>query len=138
MGRTDGFGADLLPDCWVIQRAIDVLRDRFAIVQIGSGTPLFQFRHIDLDLAGKTSVAGLLDVAAGASGFLGYVSYIVPLAESLDKPAMLVWSHKGMNRGHQYIRQITPKKILGKPSSKFVIDDWTLADIDKEFDAFLR
>ena len=138
MGRSDGFGSDLLPDCRLIQRAIDALRDRFAIVQIGAGEPLFRFKHLDLDLAGKTSVAGLLDVAAGASGFLGYVSYIVPLAESLDKPAMLVWSHKGLRRGHPYIRQITPAKILSKPSCKFVIDNWPLADIDKVFDGFLH
>ena len=138
MGRSDGFGADLLPDCRLIQRAIDALRDRFAIVQIGAGEPLFRFKHLDLDLTGKTSVAGMLDVAAGASGFLGYVSYIVPLAESLDKPAMLVWSHKGLSRGHPYIRQITPAKILSKPSCKFVIDNWPLADIDKVFDGFLH
>jgi hypothetical protein len=138
MGRSDGFGMDLLPDCKVIQRGIDALRERFAIVQIGAGAPLYRFRHIDIDLAGNTTVPGLLDVACGAAGFLGYVSYIVPLAESLDKPAMLVWSHKGMSRGHPYVRQITPGKILHKPSCRFVIDNWPLEQIDREFDGFLR
>lgn len=32
MGRTDGFGAELLPDCRVIQRAIDALHGRALIV----------------------------------------------------------------------------------------------------------
>jgi hypothetical protein len=123
MGRTDGFGAALLPDCRVIQRAIDLLNGRAYIVQVGSGKALHRFTGIDLDLSNKTSVVELIDLAAGCDAFLGYVSFIVPLAESLNKPALLVWSRKGLNSGTAYIRQITPQKVLYRDSSHYVVDD---------------
>jgi hypothetical protein len=136
MGRTDGFGKELLPDCRVIQQAIDRVRDRALIVQIGSGVPLFKFDHIDVDLANKTSVAQLLDVASVASGFIGYVSFMVPLAESFGKPALFVWSARGLRGSHQFIRQITPKKVLQRPSSRFVVDDWPGGKHDEAFHDF--
>ena len=134
MGRTDGFGKELLPDCRVIQRLIDGLQGRALVVQIGSGTPLFQFKGIDVDLANKTTVCELIDLATVTHGFLGYVSFIVPLAESLDKKALLVWSRKGTKAGHEYVRRITPQKILHKPSSRYVFDDEA---IDGALDEFL-
>lgn len=123
MGRTDGFGMELLPDCHTIQTAIDALRDRAVIVQIGAGKPLYRFTGIDIDLANETTVAELLDVASMASAFLGYVSFLVPLAESLNKPALLVWSKRGAKARHEFIRQITPQKVLHKASSRYVMDD---------------
>jgi hypothetical protein len=126
MGRTDGFGKDLLPDCRVIQRCIDAYRGRALIVQIGKGAPLFKFQGIDVDLANQTTVCEMFDVALAADAFLGYVSFIVPLAESLGKPALFVWSRLGMTRGPVYVRQITPQKILHRPTSRFVLDDQPL------------
>lgn len=138
MGRKDGFGAELLPDCAVIQKAIDRLHGRAVIVQIGSGKPLYRFRGVDIDLADKTSVSDLLDVASVASGFLGYCSFIVPLAESLSKPALLAWSRRGLRSGTLYVRQITPGKILHKPSSRYVMDDATNEQINEAADDLLR
>jgi hypothetical protein len=129
MGRSDGFGAELLPDCKVIQRAIDSLAGRALVVQIGAGQALFRFRGIDVDLSNETTVAELLDVASVADGFLGYVSFLVPLAESFSKPAMLVWSKRGLRSPTGYIRQITPAKVLHRSSSMHVIDDWRPDDI---------
>ena len=123
MGRKDGFGAELLPDCGVIQKMIDEIKGTALVVQIGSGVPLYRFSGIDVDLANRTTVAELLDVALAADAFLGYVSFIVPLAESLGKPALLVWSRKGLKAGHLYVRQITPKKVLHAPRSSHVFDD---------------
>jgi hypothetical protein len=138
MGRKDGFGAELLPDCRMIQRAIDRLKGRALIVLIGSGKPLFEFKGIDVDLSNKTTVRQLLDVASIADGFLGYCSFIIPLAESFSKPALIVWSRRGLNAGHQYIRQITPQKVLYRESSQFVIDDASLEEIDEAADGFMR
>jgi hypothetical protein len=138
MGRTDGFGKELLPDCRVIQRAIDALRDRALIVQVGSGVPLFKLKGIDVDLANRTSVSQLLDAAAVADGFLGYCSFLVPLAESFAKPALLVWSSRGLRAGHPYVRQITPAKVLHRATSVHVVDDWDPARIDEVINAFLR
>lgn len=138
MGRSDGFGAELLPDCRVIQRAIDSLKDRATVVQIGAGQPLYQFQGIDIDLANKTTVAQMIDVASVARGMLGYCSFIVPLAECLDKPALLVWSRKGLRSGTPYIRQITPQKILHKPSSKWILDDALQDSIEESAHALLQ
>lgn len=129
MGRTDGFGKSLLPDCRVIQRLIDGLRGRALLVQIGAGAPLFNFNGIDIDLANKTTISEMIDVASVADAFLGYCSFLVPLAESFSRPALFVWSSRGLRDGQQYVRQITPKKILHKPTSRFVIDDWPSSQI---------
>lgn len=138
MNRTDGFGAELLPDCRVIQRMIDALRERALLVQIGAGQALYRFKGIDVDLANRTTVAEMIDVAHAADGFLGYVSFLVPLAESLDKPGMFVWSQRGLKSGTQYVRQIRPEKVLFKASSRHVVDNWSNERIDEAINAFLR
>lgn len=122
-GRIDGFGKEFLPDCRRIQDVIDRIGSRAFFVQVGAGDALFKFEGIDLDLTNKTSVCDLLDVATLAHGFLGYCSFIVPLAEAQSKPAMLVWSRKGLNSSHLIIRQMTPQKILHGPLSRWVVDD---------------
>jgi hypothetical protein len=123
MDRKDGFGKELLPDCRVIQKIIDQVKDRARIVQIGAGKALYKFEGIDLDLSNKTSVADLLDVAHASDGFIGYCSFVIPLAESFDKPGLYVWSRAGLKSREPYINSITPRKILEKPCSKAVIDD---------------
>lgn len=123
MGRTDGFGRELLPDCNAIQRVIDALRAVATIVQIGAGTPLFRFSGVDVDLGNRTTVRELIDVAAIADGFLGYCSFLLPLAESLDKPALLVWSSKGLKSGNPWVAQVTPGKLLHKRTSTWIRDD---------------
>lgn len=138
MGRTDGFGKELLPDCTVIQRAIDLIGNRAMVVQIGSGKALHRFDGIEVDLANETTVCQLIDVASVADGFLGYVSFIVPLAESLGKPALLVWSRRGLNCGTPYVRQITPKKVLHCESSRHVVDDCTSRELSEAVEVLLR
>ena len=122
MGRTDGFGKTLLPDCRAIQVLIDEARDTHRIVQIGAGQPLFHFRGLDLDLANRTTVAETIDAVSVADRCLGYVSFLVPLAESLDKPATFVWSRRGLDDGQPFISSITPRKVLHKATSRAVID----------------
>lgn len=136
MGRPDGFGTDLLPDCKAIQKAIDRIGERAFTVQIGAGKPLHRFRNIGLDLANRTSVADLLDVASIASGALGYCSFIAPLAESLNKPLLLVWSRAGTKSNNPFIRAITPRKIFFRSSSRYVMDDCTLPELDEAVNAF--
>lgn len=123
MNRKDGYGIELLPDCRVIQRAIDRLKGRVTLVQVGAGEPLYRFEGIDINLANATSVCGLLDVAASADGFLGYCSFLIPLAESFSKPLLCVWSQEGLRSPHLFIRLVRPKKLLHRQSSKFVMDN---------------
>lgn len=137
MGRKDGFGSELLPDCRVIEKVIARIKERknALIVQIGSGVSLYGLRGLDIDLANKTTVRQLLDISTAADAFVGYCSFIVPLAESLNKPALLVWSRRGLKSGQPYISAITPKKILQKKSSRYVIDDASDEQIHEAADA---
>lgn len=123
MGRTDGFGAELLPDCRAIQEAIDELRKSCTVVQVGAGESLHRFKRVDVDLSNQTTVAQLIDLAHASVCMLGYCSFFVPLAESLDKPALFVWSKRGLRAPHPFISSITPRKIIHKPSSAWLMDD---------------
>lgn len=124
MDRKDGYGRDLLPERRAVQAAIAALRAAGAVtVQVGKGAPLYRLDGIDIDYAGATSVCDLIDLASACDAMLGYVSFFVPLAESLDKPALFVWSRRGTQSKTDYIRLITPAKILHKRSSRAVFDD---------------
>ena len=138
MGRIDGFGAELLPDCRQIQRAIDRLQGKALLVQVGAGRPLFRFSGIDVDLANETTVSQLLDVALVSFGAIGYVSFILPLCESLDKRVLLVWSRKGLKSQTRYVRQITPAKVIHRNDLATVVTDAIDDDIEGAADAFLR
>lgn len=123
MDRKDGFGDALLPNCEVLGRAIEMLHGRARIVQVGKGDALYHFGGVDLDLKNATTVADMIDAAWAADGLLGYCSFFVPLAESLLKPALFVWSKRGLDSPTDFIAQITPRKILHRASSRHVIDD---------------
>lgn len=149
LGRSDGVGRELLPDCRRIQQAIDLVGPRASFIQVGSGKPEFSLSGLTLDLVNKTSVTDLIDAAFAGDAFLGYVSFLVPLAESLQKPAMFVWSRSGLEtRGGRdantdlFFRQITPKKILHRkppkfsPASRAVIDDCSDDEMREAVNAF--
>lgn len=136
--RKDGFGKELLPNCEVIQRAINLLKLRNVnTVLIGSGDALHHFSGIDLNLSNRTSVSDLIDVAYAVDGFLGYVSFIVPLAESLSKPALLVWSKRGLQSSTEFLSRITPRKILHRATSRHAIDDCSEDDLAAAVDTLL-
>jgi hypothetical protein len=138
MGRTDGFGSDLLPDCNRIQLAIDALQGRALLVQVGAGRPLFKFTGIDVDLANETTLPQLLDIAAVSFGAIGYVSFMLPLCESLGKRALLVWSRKGLQSQTMYVRQITPEKVIHRKDLVVSVNDGAGDDIESAVEAFLR
>jgi len=135
--RKDGYGMEILPDCSLIQKALDLLSPHAFVVQIGAGLPLFKYERLGFDLANQTSVSDLLDLAAISDGFLGFVSFIVPLAESLDKPALLVWSRSGLRSRHEPVRQITPHKVIHrKDLISAVIDDCGQLELETAVNAF--
>ncbi len=138
MNRADRFGGELLPDCARLQQAIDQLRGRAKIVQVGSGKPRFSLTGLDEDFANRTTVAGLLDIIYAADGLLGYCSFFVPLADALPRPGMFVWSRRGLNSGHSYISQITPEKVLHRKTHEWVIDDCSDTDLNDTVEAFLE
>lgn len=114
--RPDRYGIELLPDFAVMQRAIDMLAGEACIVQVGAGRRLHGFANIGVDLAGQTSVGQLLDVVSAADAVIGYVSFLIPLAEALGKPALFVWSRRGLRATDRLISTITPEKILTRSS----------------------
>lgn len=137
MGRSDGFGMDLLPDSRAMQAALDAIGDRAFKVQVGRGDPLFRLEGLDLDLVNGTSPTELIDVAWAADAALGYCSFIAPLAESLRKPLLLVWSTKGSRSSNPFIRSITPSKILHRSTNRAVMDDCSSSQMVEAVDALL-
>ena len=123
MDRKDGYGRDLLPDLGFYQRVLNRLAGRCFLVQVGAGKPLAALDGLDLDLANRTTIDDLLDLANGADGLLGYCSFFIPLAESFTKPLLCVWSRRGLWSDSAYIKQCTPKKILHRPTSKAIMDN---------------
>jgi hypothetical protein len=105
-------------------------------VLVGSGMPLYDLK-VDWDLSNQTSVTDLLDIALAVDGLMGYVSFFVPLAESLDKPLFCVWSQQGLKASNKFVSAITPKKILEKRTSSYVIDVQEESQQRCGFDAFL-
>jgi len=130
MGRTDGFGAELLPERPAFVAALAALEGCF-LVRVGKGADLYDL-PVDVDLNGATSVSDLLDIATICDGVVGQCSFAIPLAEVFDKPLLVVWAASGMSEyRHPYIRQITPQKVLSKPTSRFVVDDWPIEKIQE-------
>lgn len=137
MDRTDGFGAELMPRWTTMQRLIDMAEG--SVVQIGKGEQVYRFRGIDLDLSNKTSVRELLDVASMVDGFLGICSFMIPLAESLQKPFFALWSSSGLSSKIAHIRSIRPEKIIHrKDLGHYAIDSQPQDTIEAAFKLFLR
>ena len=107
------------------------------VYQLGESELLYSL-DTDKNLNCQTSVPDLLDIASISDAFLGQCSFIVPLAESFDKKLMIVWSSKGLRSGESYIGTITPRKILSKETSTYVIDDWKEEWIDNVICKFCR
>jgi hypothetical protein len=130
MGRTDGFGKELLPGKSAFDAALAALGDDCFLLRVGKGSDLYPL-DVDVDLNGGTSVSDLLDIATVCDGVVGQCSFAIPLAEVFDKPLLCVWASGGLSASHPYIRQITPQKVLSKATSRFVMDDWTTEKIQE-------
>lgn len=139
MDRVDQFGQEVLPDCSAIQRVLDYLRARGTyLVQVGAGKPLHRFNGIGLDLANRTTIPQLLDLAQACDGVVGYPSFLLPLAESFRKPGLFVWSRRIEKAAHPFVRAITPTKVVHrKDLIATVWDDATDAQLQEAADALL-
>jgi hypothetical protein len=131
MGRKDGFGKELLPKGDVIQKLINGLNT----VQVGSGKPLYDL-SVTVDMTNKTSITDMIDIVSVCDGVIGYPSFMIPLAESLNKPGLFVWAREGLNAKGWFVRAITPDKLLHKPNH-FIVDDWSQHSIDEVMAEFL-
>lgn len=134
--RPDQYGKELLPRWAVIQDAIDRLPGSAKVIQIGAGKSLHEFSGLAEDYANRTSVSDLLDIASACDAFLGYVSFLVPLAEAMGKPGLFIWSRRGLGSGNKLIRQITPTKVFHGSFCRAVVDDSAPREFEKATDAF--
>ena len=134
MGRHDGFAQEMLPRRAAFDQVLAALEGCFT-VEVGKGAELYPL-IADVDLADRTSVADLLDIATISAGLVGQCSFMIPLAEAFDKPLLCVWAAKGLTSATEFIRLCTPQKILSKPTSRWVMDDWSEAKIQEAAVAF--
>lgn len=120
-GRSDGYGTEVMPQRRGFVHVLEALDDCY-LVRIGKGAqyPL----KVHLDLQDLTTVSDVLDLGYICDGIVTQCGYPVPMAECFDKPLLAVWSARGLASQNQIIRTITPRKILSKPSSVYVMDDW--------------
>lgn len=136
MGRRDKFGIELLPERAAFTAALAGLGGCYT-VRVGMGDQLYPLAA-DIDLSDKTSVSDLLDVATVAAGIVAQCSFAVPLAEVFDKPFLGIWAARGLVSRNDFIRTVTPSKILSKPTSGYVVDDWPAARITEAASTFIR
>lgn len=135
MARTDGFGKELLPDRKAFHAALEVMQNCM-LVKIGKGSVTYGV-HADVDLTDKTSITDTLDLFRACDGVIAQCSFAIPMAEVFDRPLLVVWAGGGLVASHIYVRQITPAKILSKPSSTYVMDDWETWRIQEGAYAFV-
>lgn len=136
MGRTDGFGMEILPERQAFEAALSAMAGCFT-VRIGKADQVYPL-PVTVDLNGGTSVSDLLDLVAVCDGVVAQCSFAVPMAEAFDKPLLAVWASRGLASRTAYIRQITPRKILSKPTSRAIIDDAAPADIAEASRCFIH
>lgn len=135
MGRTDGFGRELMPTERGFSIALRCLAAETGafLVRIGKGPDVYHLgRYLHHDLNDLTSVTDLFDVGMICDGVVAQVSYAVPLAECFGRPLLAIWAAAGIAPGvHMYVQQIVPKKILQHPTSLFCWDDWHSSRIEE-------
>lgn len=129
MGRRDKFGIELLPFEHAFAAVAEALDDCYR-VRVGRGDQLYPI-PCDIDLTNQTSVADVLDIAKASAGIVSMCGFPLPLAEALDKPALFVWSSRGLASAHSFIKSVTPAKMLSKPSSRFVMDDRPVEELQE-------
>ncbi len=134
MDRKDGFALDLVPNVFAFTHVLNFFRDWY-LVRVGKAENLYSL-PVDLDLTGETSVSDLLDIASVAFGVIAQCSFMVPLAEVFNKPLLAIWAAKGLNSKTQYLRTITPKKVLTNAKSGYLIDDWSTQQMKEAVRAF--
>ncbi len=123
MARKDRFGAELLPRQEAFEAALEPLRGRCYLVAVGKAEPLYPLA-VDEDLTGQTSVPDLLDLFRDCDAAVSQCGFAIPMAEIFDRPLLVVWAAAGLTAAELYVRQITPAKVLSKPTSAWVMDDW--------------
>ena len=124
--RHDGLD-DQTPDWDVMQNMINFNRNEFCFVGVGSSSN--SFSNLDYDFSGQphTPYKILLDLISQAEIVFCQVGYMMHLAEGLGKMACVVFSKKSKTSKSDFVRTITPQKVLvGKAMSAYDDDRETI------------
>lgn len=128
-GRTDGVGREILPRREAFETVLGMFADCFT-VRVGKGEQTYPL-PADVDLCNRTSVADLIDIASICDAIVTQCGFPIPLGECFDKPVLAIWSARGLNSAQPIIPMVTPRKILSKPTSRFVMDNWSAFELQK-------
>lgn len=78
-----------------------------------------------------TSVGDLIDVAFSVDIMLGQIGHFAPLSEAVNTKSFIIFPSKGRNSKYDFVKYLTPKKIINKPTTVCVYDDYK--NIAKKF-----
>jgi hypothetical protein len=132
-GRVDNWGKEITINAEVINGIIREYRKDYYFVSVCK-TPIAKLEHIDQNMCGKTTVSDLIDIASISQCIVAQIGFALPLAESLEKPALIIFSKKGITCGSAFLEAITPKKVIHKKQLiKSIIDDESQEEINKIF-----
>ena len=113
-GRCDGFGKELTIKYQYLDDILRQLKKDYFVIQVGSEDSVYQLKNIDLNLCRKTTITQLMDLTSQASFVVGQVGHMIPIAEALNIPGMIVFSKNGLDCPNKFISSITPQKIIHK------------------------
>lgn len=120
------------------QELVSRISKHALVVQIGAGECRCPLTDIEIDLANRTTVVDLLDVASICDGFFSWCSFVVPLAESLNMPGLYLWAARGLESRDKWTRLTTPQKVLHRPASRFILDNASEAAMELAVDDLLE
>lgn len=125
--------ADLISNEKVFEGIIKRFRDRFFFIQVGAENEDFRvFPDIDYNLIGKTSVTQLCRLVELSEMVITRPGHLLPMAEGLKKKCFMIFASKLKRSKDQFLRTITPQKLMVRPDlTKSVYD--TDADIYDKF-----
>lgn len=126
---------DLMPDYNTIQGIINNHREYYYVLIGKNTTCTFFYENIDLDLsnADYPNINWLFNLVYESNMILSQTGHMPAIAEGLDKKIFLAYSAKGLNSTNPFLNTITPKKILTKLTSGYVIDSWPWKEVEEKF-----
>jgi len=129
--RTDGYGHELRIDYAKMQYLLDIMKNYF-IIQVGLNVAVHQLQGIDHYIQTPDYIR-TISIYDNADMIIGQVGHSIPMAEALDKKAMIIYSVKGLQSKHVFINSITPQKIHSKKTTGFIYDNMNDNCIKKRF-----
>jgi len=135
-GRIDNWGKEITVNFDCMKKLINSKKNDFYFVMTCKDTPIYRLENIDCNLSMKTNISDLLDIASISNVIIGQIGHALPIAECLNKPALIFFSKNGMSCGNTFLESITPKKTIHKKNLvKHIIDNESDECIRRTFES---